>query len=70
MDSPTLELWYWTVTDEITKRRRQTRHRMTEQEAKERHGADAVKVEDSLEIRHTGGDWHTSRFQTPWRPST
>jgi len=58
-----LHMWLWIVTDEITKRRRQTRHRMTEQEAKQRHGADAVKVEGSLEIRHTSRDWHTSRFQ-------
>jgi hypothetical protein len=36
---------------------------MTEQNAKERHGADAVRVEYSLEIRQPGRDWHTSRFQ-------
>jgi hypothetical protein len=68
MDSPTIELWFWIVTDEITKRRRQTRHKMTEQEARQRHGVDALRVEHSLEIRHTGRDWHTSRFQQSCRP--
>src|SRR5688572_27181526 len=67
MDSPIVELWFWIVTDEVTKRRRQTRHKNTEQEAKQRHGADAVKVEHSLEIRHIDRDWHTSRFQQPPR---
>lgn len=43
---------------------------MTEQEAKERHGTDAVKVENSLAIRHPGGNWHTSRFQQSWRVPT
>ena len=62
MDSPTIELWFWIVTDEITKRRRQTRYRMTEQEAAQRFGADAVKVEGSLEVRRAGGFGHTSDF--------
>jgi hypothetical protein len=44
-------MWLWTITDPITKRRRQTRHRMTEKDALGRHGADAVKVQGSLEIR-------------------
>ena len=56
-----LRLWIYTVTDEITKRRRQTRYRMTEQDALGRFGADAVKVEGSLEVRRaTGG--RTSDF--------
>lgn len=38
--------YFWTVTDEITKRRRKTRYRMTEKVAFERHGADAQKVAD------------------------
>jgi hypothetical protein len=54
-----LRLWFWIVTDPITKRRRRTRYMMTEEEALARHGADAVKVEGSLEVRkrtntHTG----------------
>ena len=69
MDSTIIELWFWVITDETTKRRRQTRHRMTEQEAKQRHGSDAVRVEHSVEIRHTGRDWHTSRFQQSCRPA-
>ena len=56
-----LQLWFYTVTDEITKRRRQTRYRMTEQDALERFGADAVKVECSLEVRARNLS-HTSDF--------
>jgi hypothetical protein len=48
--SEPLKLWLWTITDEITKKRRQTRYRMTEAEARERFGDDAVKVEGSLEV--------------------
>jgi hypothetical protein len=59
---PELHLWFWTVTDEVTRRRRQTRYRMTEQDALERHGDDAVKVEGSLELRRPGGFEHTSDF--------
>jgi hypothetical protein len=40
-------LYLWTITDEVTKRRRQTRYRMSEQAARERHGDDAVKVDGS-----------------------
>jgi hypothetical protein len=36
--------FFWVVTDPITKRRRQTRYRMTEKEAQARHGDDAQKV--------------------------
>jgi hypothetical protein len=41
MHEPPLELWFWIVTDEVTKRRRQTRYRMTQSDALERFGADA-----------------------------
>lgn len=51
-----LKLWFWTVTDPVTKKRRRTRHRMTEQNARERHGEDAEKVEWSLEIRRPAGE--------------
>ena len=48
--------WFWIVTDEITKRRRQTRYKMTEEDAQQRFGADAVKVEGTLDARRvTGG---------------
>ena len=57
-----IRLWFWTVTDEVTKRRRQTRYRMTEQDAARRHGDDAVKVESSLEIRRFISGQHTSDF--------
>jgi hypothetical protein len=46
-----LHLWLWTVTDDITGKRRQTRYRMTEEEARKRFGDDAQKVEGSLEVR-------------------
>ena len=63
-----IRLWFWTVTDEVTKRRRQTRYRMTEQDALERNGTDAVRVEGSLEIRRFTGPQHTSDFfrKPPW----
>ena len=35
----------------MTKRRRQTTYRMTEEKAREGFGDDAVKVEGSLEVR-------------------
>ena len=47
-----IELWLWTITDEVTKRRRRTTYRMTEEQAREGFGDDAVKVEGSLEV-HT-----------------
>ena len=59
-----LKLWFWTVTDEITKKRRQTRYRMTEEQARERFGDDAVKVEGSLEIREGAGQ-STGDFLRP-----
>jgi hypothetical protein len=63
--SDRLELWFWTITDPVTKRRRPTRYRMTEAEARERHGDDAVKVEGSLEVRDRAGDNSMARFQFP-----
>jgi hypothetical protein len=57
-----LHLWLWTVTDEVTGKRRQTRYRMTEEEARQRFGDDAVKVERSLEVRKAiGGSFRPSR---------
>lgn len=41
MERPELHLWLWTVTDEVTGKRRQTRYRMTEEQARERFGDDA-----------------------------
>jgi hypothetical protein len=59
--SEPLKLWLWTITDAIIGRRRQTRYRMTEEEARERFGDDAAKVEGSLEVRTVGQS--TSDFQ-------
>ena len=41
----------WTVTDQISGKRRQTRYRMTEADARTQFGDDAQKVEGSLEVR-------------------
>lgn len=54
-DAGEIRLWFWTITDEFTGRRRRTRYRMTEASALEGHGADAVKVEGTLEIRRPVG---------------
>ena len=56
-----IRLWFWTITNEVTGRRMRTTWRMTEEDARERHGADAVEVEDSLEVRRCGRG-HTSDF--------
>jgi hypothetical protein len=48
VNSTELHLWLWTITDEITGKRRQTRYRMTEEQARERFGDDAQKVEGSF----------------------
>lgn len=54
--TPPGEVYYfWTITDEVTRRRRKTRHRMDEQTARERHGDDAVKVEGSGVTYQGGG---------------
>jgi hypothetical protein len=58
-----IELWLWVITDEFTKRRRHTTYRMTEQQARESFGDDAVKVEGSLEVRMPSRS--TSDFQKP-----
>jgi hypothetical protein len=44
------DLWLWTITDP-TGKRRQTRYRMTEEQARERFGNDAQKIEGWLEVR-------------------
>jgi hypothetical protein len=46
-----IHLWFWTITDELTRKRRQTRYRMTDEQARDRFGDDAQKVENSLEVR-------------------
>ena len=55
-----VRLWHWMVTDEVTKRRRKTTYRMTEEEARRLHGADAVKVDGSLEIRSPNSTFGTN----------
>jgi len=54
-----IELWLWEYTDEFGKRRR-TRYRLTEAQARERYGESAKPVEGSLERRTPLGstsDW-------------
>jgi len=48
---PPEHLWLWTVTDALTRKRPKTLYRMTEVEARERFGNDALKVEGTLEVR-------------------
>lgn len=51
---PKIELWHWIITSDTPPfKRRQTTWRMTEADARARHGDDAVKVAGSLEVRHT-----------------
>ena len=48
---PGLKLWFWTITsDTYPFKRMKTIWRMTEEDARARHGDDAVKVEGSLYI--------------------
>jgi hypothetical protein len=50
--SDEIKLWLWTIPDELTGKRRQTRYRMTEEEARERFGDHAQKVvEGTAEVR-------------------
>lgn len=59
-----IELWFYEVPDEHTGHWRKTRYRMTEEEARQRFGTEARKLEWSLEIR--SGDpatYSTSSFQ-------
>ncbi len=57
VDAP-IRLWFWTITDKLTGKRKKTTWRMTEEDALARHGADAQKVAGTLEERrpldHTG----------------
>jgi hypothetical protein len=55
MSRAEVHLWLWTITDEVTGKRRQTRHRMTEEDARARHRHDAQKAAGSLEVRRGGG---------------
>jgi hypothetical protein len=49
--SDRIELWFWELKDELTAKWRRTRYRMTEEDARTRHGDNARKVEGTLEIR-------------------
>ena len=46
----TVEFWCWWVVDEVTGKRRATRHKMTEPEALERHPG-AERVAGTMELR-------------------
>lgn len=46
----TVEFWCWWVVDEVTGKRRATRHKMTEEEALTRCPG-ATRVEHTLELR-------------------
>ena len=51
MTSGHIELWFWDLKDELTGKWRRTRYRMTEADARARHGDNARKVEGTLEVR-------------------
>jgi hypothetical protein len=53
--SQALILYRVWLTDAVTGKRRLTSYRMTEADARERHGEDAVKDESSREERHHTG---------------
>lgn len=52
MGEPTypFTMWRWRVYDDVTKRRITTRYHMTEEEARARHGVDAVKMAGSEKV--------------------
>ncbi len=50
-----IHLWFWIITSDRTGKRVKTTWRMIEGDARQRHGGDAVKVEDSLEVRQDYG---------------
>ncbi len=54
MASDRIELWFWELKDGLTGKWRRTRYRMTEEDARTRHGDNARKIEGTLEVR--GGD--------------
>src|SRR5437879_3003169 len=45
-----LELWCWELKDELSGKSRRTRYRMTELDARTRHGDNARKIEGALEV--------------------
>ena len=49
-----IELWFWELKDELSGKWRRTSWRMTEADARTRHGDNARKIEGTLEVR--GGD--------------
>jgi hypothetical protein len=53
---PSKQLWLWIITSDTPPfKRRETTWRMTEEEARARHGDDAVKVDGALEVRTDPG---------------
>jgi len=46
-----IELWFWEIRDSTTGRWRKTNYRMTDDDARERHGADARKIDWTREVR-------------------
>ena len=53
MESVALVLYRFWLTDQVTGKRRLTSYRMSEADALERHGVDAVKDESSREDRYS-----------------
>jgi hypothetical protein len=55
MASNRIELWFWELKDELTGKWRKTRYRMTEEDARSRHGDNARKIEGTREVRSSAG---------------
>lgn len=65
-EMPALELWFWEIRDATTGRWRKTRYRMNEQDAMQRFGTEARKLDWSREVRDGDLDASsTSRFMRP-----
>ncbi len=60
-----IELWFWELKEELTGKWRRTTWRMTEEDARIRHGDDARKIEGTPEVRRCSGpdDNHMSHLQ-------
>jgi hypothetical protein len=59
-----IRLWLWTITDG-TGKRWPIRYRMTEEQARERYGGNAHKIDSSLEIREPV---QGTNFRSPPKP--
>lgn len=52
--STTIELWFWEIRNQSTGPWRKINNRMTDGDARKRFGADAPRMDGTLEVRHAG----------------